>query len=104
MADHLSKKNKAFLEIDTTELRPHHVRQMKNLMKLMEHILSTDSEVDYFDGSAEAIRMCAALIKQARFIEGMKEANIPYADQVLEFSVDVLQEHISTAKVVTYDN
>ena len=95
---------KVTIEIDSTELSSAHVRMLKTLNSLITHVLVTDEEGEYFDGSAEAIRMCAALIKQARFIEGVKGNEIPYADQALEFSIDVLHEHINSSRVVTYDN
>ena len=95
---------KIFLEIDTTALTPAQVRLMKSLHHMLQHVLTTEQEGEYFDASAEAVRMCASLIKQARFIQGMRQEEIPYAEQVLEYSIDVLQEHMTTAKVVTYDN
>ncbi|GAB4412473.1 MAG: hypothetical protein OHK0056_17490 [Bacteriovoracaceae bacterium] len=100
----LNKKEKIFLEIDTTEMSASQIRQLKTLTALLNHVLTTDEESEYFDGAAEAVRMCASMIKQANFIEVMKDSKIPYADQVIEFSVDVLQEHMSNSKVVTYDN
>ena len=49
--------------------------------------------------------MCASIIKQARFTEQLKgKDNIPYAQQALEYSMDVLNEYITNAKVVSYDN
>lgn len=99
-----NKKEKIFLEIDTTEMSASQIRQLKTLTALLNHVLTTDEESEYFDGAAEAVRMCASMIKQANFIEVMKDSKIPYADQVIEFSVDVLQEHMSNSKVVTYDN
>jgi hypothetical protein len=65
----------------------------------------TENEEEYFEGSAEFMRMCAALIKQAHFTENLKDAsNIPYAQQALEYSMDILQEYVTSSKVVTYDN
>ena len=62
-------------------------------------------KVIFFNGSADLLRMCAALIKQANFTEKLKGIDgIPYANQALEYSIDVLQEQIANAKVVTYDN
>lgn len=99
-----TKKEKIFVELDTTEMNASQVRQIKTLIALLNHVMTTDEESEYFDGAAEAVRMCASLIKQANFIEVMKDSKIPYADQVIEFSVDILQEHMENSKVVTYDN
>ncbi len=101
MAQNLSKK--VFLELDTTGLKPAHIRLVKTLYNMIAHALTTEDEGEYFNSSAETIRLCASLIKQARFIETMEKEKIPYAEQALEFSVDILQEHIANSKVVTYD-
>lgn len=97
-------KKKNQIEIDTTELTEANKRLLKSLNHLLVHVLTTDSEQEYFDGSAESIRIAASIIKQAKFVEGFKADNIPYGEQVLEYSLDVLQEHIEGSKVVSYDN
>lgn len=93
------------LEIDGSELTPHQLRLIRSLNTMLAHVMQTDNEEEYFEGSAEFMRMCAALIKQARFTEHLKDqSNIPYAQQALEYSMDVLQEYVTASKVVTYDN
>ncbi|MBC7712127.1 MAG: hypothetical protein H7177_02240 [Rhizobacter sp.] len=93
------------IEIDGNELTPQQVRLIKSLNTMIAHVLLTENEEEYFEGSAEFMRMCAALIKQARFTEELKDqSNIPYAQQALEYSVDVLQEYVTASKVVNYDN
>lgn len=93
------------IEIDGSELTPQQVRLIRSLNTMLAHVLLTESEEEYFEGSAEFMRMCAALIKQARFTEELKDqSNIPYAQQALEYSVDVLQEYVTSSKVVNYDN
>lgn len=98
------KNEKVFIEVETTELSSAHLRILKTLNKMLTHVLTTDDEGEYFDGSAEAMRLCASLIKQARFIEDARNGKIPYAEQALEYSIDVLQEHMSSSKVINYDN
>ena len=69
------------IEIDGSELTPNQVRLIRSLNTML------------------------ALIKQAHFTENLKTVNnIPYAQQALEYSMDVLQEYVATSKVVTYDN
>ena len=104
MGQHLRNKEKIFIEIDTTELSSAQIRAIKTLNHMLTHVLTTVEEGEYFDGSAETMRICASLIKQAKFISGFDDENIPYAQQALEYSIDVLQEHMTSAKVVTYDN
>ena len=93
------------IEIDGSELTPQQVRLIKSINTMLAHVLVTENEEEYFEGSAEFMRMCAALIKQAHFTENLKGINnIPYAQQALEYSMDVLQEYVTNSKVVTYDN
>lgn len=99
-----ANQQKIFIEIDTTEMTAAQVRMLKTLNSLMSHVLVTENEGEFFDSAAEVMRMAASLIKQANFTNDMKGNDIPYAEQVLEFSIDVLQEHMSQAKVVSYDN
>ena len=99
------KESMIKIEIDGSELTPQQVRLIKSLNTMLSHVLLTENEEEYFEGSAEFMRMCASLIKQARFTEELKDqSNIPYAQQALEYSVDVLQEYVTASKVVTYDN
>jgi hypothetical protein len=93
------------IEIDGSELTPAQVRLIRSINTMLAHVLITENEEEYFEGSAEFMRMCAALIKQAHFTENLKSVNnIPYAQQALEYSMDVLQEYVTNSKVVNYDN
>lgn len=93
------------IEIDGGDFTPQQVRLIRSLNTMLAHVMVTENEEEYFEGSAEVMRMCAALIKQAQFTENLKGVdNISYAQQALEYSMDVLQEYVSSSKVVTYDN
>ena len=93
------------IEIDGSELTPNQVRLIRSLNTMLAHVMLTENEEEYFEGSAEFMRMCAALIKQAHFTENLKDSsNIPYAQQALEYSMDILQEYVTASKVITYDN
>lgn len=93
------------IEIDGSELTPNQVRLIRSLNTMLAHVMLTDNEEEYFEGSAEFMRMCAALIKQAHFTENLRDqSNVPYAQQALEYSMDVLQEYVTASKVVSYDN
>ena len=98
------RKNKT-LEIETEGLDQEQIRLLKSLNCLLQYVVKTQNESEFFSGSAEALRICASLIKRSQFIEGLHRAdNVPYAEQALEYSIDVLQEYISTSKVIQYDN
>jgi len=91
--------------IDTKNLRQEQVRLLKSIQSMLLHVATTEHEKDFFEGSADLMRMCAALIKQANFCKKLKTTNgIPYANQALEYSLDVLSEHMSSSKIITYDN
>ena len=104
MAHSSTIKEKIFIEINTSELSSAQIRSIKTLNVLLEHVLTAENEGEYFDGSAEVMRLCASLIKQSQFIQNTQLSDIPYAKQALEFSVDMLQEQMTNMKVVNYDN
>jgi len=103
MANAATKKNEVTISVDVTALSATQVRLLKSLNAMIKHVVSTDEEGEFFDGSAECMRICASLIKQAKFIEAFKAEDIPYAEQALEYSIDILQEQMSAHKVVSYD-
>ena len=105
MANTELTNKKLNIEIDTHGLTPAQVRLIRSLNAMLTHLLITDEEAEFFDGSAEFMRLCASLIKQSQFTERLlADDDIPYADQALEFAVDVLSEHMTLSKVVQYDN
>jgi hypothetical protein len=100
-----TKSKKITIEFDTEELTPHQVRLIRTLNMMLANVIVAEEEAEFFEGSAEFMKLCAALIKQSKFTEKMiKENNIPYAEQALEYSVDILQEAMTMSKVVSYDN
>ncbi len=101
----LNKKQPISIQLDTTELTPAQVRLIRSLNTIVSHVLTTDDESEFFEGSAECMRLCASLIKQSYFVQELKDQdNIPYADQAIEYSMDVLQDSLEGAQVVCYDN
>lgn len=98
----MQNHSKLTIDIDTAELTPAQLRAMKTINMLMAHIITTDDEADFFDGTAEAMRLCASLVKQSQFCD--KDSAIPYADQALEFAIEALTELMESSSVVTYDN
>lgn len=103
MAHSAKNKNMINISVDASELSATQVRLLKSLNAMIKHVVTTDSESEFFDGSAECMRICASLIKQAKFIEAFKAEEIPYAEQALEYSIDILQEQMSAHKVISYD-
>lgn len=100
-----SLEKKVTINISARGLSDPQVRLIKSINSMISHILTTKDESEFFDGSAETIRMCASLIKQSKFIINKEnKSDIPYADQVLEYSIEILQEHINSSNVINYDN
>lgn len=102
----MSKTNKPELTLkyDTTELSPAQVRLLKRVHATLADLLTTDDEGEFFEGSAELMRVCAHLIKQSHFSDDKKRSSIPYGEQALEYSVDCLQEQMSRGAIINYDN
>ncbi|MAX67950.1 MAG: hypothetical protein CME66_13520 [Halobacteriovoraceae bacterium] len=93
---------KLTLEIDTNELSEHHLRLIKSINSLMTHVLTTQSEEDYFEGSSDLLRLVANAIKKAKFSENNQQ--IEYAQQALEFCVDNLSDQVYQNEVTILDN
>ena len=106
MSAETSVKNSTVkIEIETQDLSAQQVRLLKSINTMMLHVLKSEDEDQYFEGSAELMRMCSALVSQAHFNESTKNATtIPYAQQALEYAMDVVQEYIEKQKVISYDN
>lgn len=91
------------LGVEATQLGPAQLRLLNTLNHLLRKVLTTQDEAEYFDSSAEAMRICASLIKQSAFVEEMDE-NAVYSDQALEYSIELLQDCMSSSKLIVYDN
>tara|TARA_Y100000385_G_C12822151_1_gene520854 strand:+ start:170 stop:487 length:318 start_codon:yes stop_codon:yes gene_type:complete len=99
------EQKKLHVEFDTTELNSQQIRLIKSICTMLNHILTTDDECDYFDGSAEMMRMVASAVKQANFTaEWCENENIPYAQQALEFCIDSIADQMNEDEVTKYDN
>tara|TARA_B100001971_G_scaffold129103_1_gene119024 strand:+ start:67616 stop:67933 length:318 start_codon:yes stop_codon:yes gene_type:complete len=93
------------LKFDTTELNAQQIRLVKSIATLLGHVLTTDDESEYFDGSAELMQLIAGAIKQSNFNSiWCENKDIEYSTQALEFCLDSLGDHIYSKKVVRLDN
>ncbi len=90
---------------DEEELTQSQLRLVRSLNIMIHNVLTTSDESELFNGSAEMMRICAALIKQAKFIEGAKKSSkIQYSEQAIEYALELLNEHLEGSKVIKYDN
>ena len=55
------------IEINTADLNDHQKRLIKGINSLLEHILLTRSEEEYFESSSELMRLVATAIKKSNF-------------------------------------
>ena len=97
------------VEFDTTELNASQIRLVKSICSMLNHVLTTDDECDYFDGSADLMKMVAGAVKQANFsthceASGEGNSKIPYAEQALEFCMDMVADQIHNEDVIRRDN
>lgn len=92
------------ISIDTTGMCPSQIRLLKSLTTLACHVMTTEDESEYFDGSAEVMRMLAQSIKTANFSTELESNGIPYAEQALEFSLDNISENINGNNIINHDN
>lgn len=82
------------LSYDITELSPAQVRLLRRIHATLADLITTDDEGDFFEGSADLMRICAHLIKQSHFTDIKKGDPIAYAEQAIEYSMDSLREHM----------
>ena len=95
----------ATISLDTADLKVQHVRLIRSIVTMLGHVLSTDDEAEYFDGSAELMSMIASAIKQAKFSEELSSPDgIPYAQQAIEFSMDSVAQKLLNPKGINFDN
>jgi hypothetical protein len=100
-----AKSKSITINVPETGLTNAQLRLLKTFYTTLMQAITTDDEAEFFEGSAAIMRLCAALIQQANFTEKtQKSSSIPYAEQALEYSLDILQEHMNNRKVVNYDN
>ena len=98
------RKNNTHLAIDTSGLGAAQIRLLNSLCHNLRHTLTVENETEYFNGCAEVLRTCAALIQQARFGLVAGNPETPYSDQALEYSIEILQEYMEESKLIVYDN
>lgn len=103
MSEIKSEGNKIIINFDESKLSPAQVRLIKSLNALLLQNMTTQNESEFFDTCAEMMRVCAGMINQSTFPKEA-EGEIPYAKQAIEYSIDILQEHVEENTVVRYDN
>ena len=97
--------NTMVTEIDTSSLSTEKIRLVKAVISEMSETINSDCESRFFNHSAELMRLCAAIIQSSKFVEVHQEnSEIPFHEQAIEYSIDILQEYLNENKVKHYDN
>ena len=101
-----TQKNKKIPKgIDIEEFKPEQARLIRSILVVISSLLQAKEEDVFFNNSAELIRLSASLVKQSDFTKNLKiKNNIPFSEQALEYSLDVLQECMNTESIVVHDN
>ena len=99
-----NKSSNQTIAIDCLGLSESQIRLVRSLSSTLTNLLATDNESEFFSGSADIIGICAMIINQTNFSKRTCNQKIPYSDQALEYSLDILQDKIERMKVVSYDN
>ena len=93
------------IDLDTEGMPPEKVRLIKTTVAELTKTLSAENEKSFFNHSAEFMRLCACIIQKSQFVQEQEAlSSIPFNEQAIEYSIDVLQEHLEKQKVVHYDN
>ncbi len=88
---------------NTTQLTKAQKRLVQSVTMMLDHVLKTESEEDFFESSTELFRLVATAIKKSNFPQANNN-EIAYDKQVLEFCSDVLADQVYGDDVLKYDN
>lgn len=92
------------IKLDVSELNQQQIRLLKTLNTMIVQVMTAPDEAEYFENSAEFLKLAASVVKQSNFAETNKGTGVAYADQALEYSLDTISETLQSAKIVTFDN
>jgi hypothetical protein len=93
------------IDLNTEGLAPEKIRLIKTTVAELTKTLTAENEKSFFNHSAEFMRLCACIIQKSQFVQEQEEmSTIPFNEQAIEYSIDVLQEHLEKQKVIHYDN
>jgi len=94
-------KNNIKLNSEISGLNPQQQRMLRRLNWLLVELTSLDSEEEYFTLSSEALKLCAAIIKQSTL---RNAPTASYKEQALECALETLMEQVQNSVIISYDN
>ncbi len=105
MRQELLKLASDLTEISTQkELAPQQTRLIKTCIISMLELSQTQNEDDFFNTAKDLFQNLAAIMKHSDFQNSAGKANkIPYAEQAIELSIEILSDELYTKKLKKYD-
>ena len=100
-----NNKSKTTFTIEHGDLSPEQLRLTKSLITELITLIETNNEDQFFQSSAELMRLISSAIEFSSFVDYQKNVStIPFSKQAIEYSIDVLAEFIEQNKHIQYDN
>ena len=100
----IEKNGQLQIHLDISTLNPAQVRLLKKITTSLQEVVTSEEEYEFFEGSAELMKLCGQLIQQAQFVHAHQAGPIPYAKQALEFSIDHLTDSLHKGRSLRVDN
>jgi len=105
MRQELLKLANDLTEVSTqNELAPQQSRLIKTCIIAMLELSQTHNEDDFFNTAKDLFQNLAAIMKHSHFQTTTGKTNrIPYAEQAIELSIEILSDELYTKKLKKYD-
>jgi hypothetical protein len=105
MRQELIKLANDLTEISTdTTLAPQQIRLIKTCIVSMIELSNTENEDEFFTMAKDLFQGLAAIMKHSHFQNSAGKANrIPYAEQAIELSIEILSDELYNRKLKKYD-
>jgi hypothetical protein len=89
---------------ESKELAPQQTRLIKTCIISMLELSQTQNEDDFFNTAKDLFQNLAAIMKHSHFQNTAgKTHRIPYAEQAIELSIEILSDELYTKKLKKYD-
>ena len=87
-----------------TQLSPQQIRLVKSTLVALIELSHTNEEEAFFNLSKELFQTLAGIMKHSHFHNTHSVANrIPYAEQAIELSIEILSDDLYSQKLKKYD-
>jgi len=90
MNNMLLKDSELMIKLSTQELNAKQIRLIKTMNSIMTYMLTATDEAEYFDASAQLMKISSELIQASNFASFHQE--IPYGHQAVEYAMDCVHD------------